>query len=279
VASLRRLFRLWLLYAWLDFTWVTHSLKFIIIFILSDALVGLTAVTGVWLLVERFGNIGGWSRDQIIFMLGYATLVRALLDVFFGYNVAFISRRVGRGQLDHALIQPLPVWLGLITDGFNPVSSCGALIPAIGLLLWSGRHLALPITPGWLALFAANVAASAGIVLMYTFIWGSLAFWAPRAAEEINSSTNRMLEQLKPFPLDGLGLGVTGSLLTLIPAGFVGWFPARALLGLDSHAYAAAITPVAALVFAAVAAWLFRKGMDNYARTGSQRYLSMGHRS
>jgi ABC-type uncharacterized transport system permease subunit len=114
---------------------------------------------------------------------------------------------------------------------------------------------------------------------MYTFIWGSLAFWAPRAAEEINSSTNHMLEQLKSFPLDGLGLGVAGSLLTFIPAGFVGWFPSRALLGIDSRAYAAAITPVAALIFAAVAAWLFRKGMDHYARTGSQRYLSMGHRS
>ena len=62
-------------------------------------------------------------------------------------------------------------------------------------------------------------------------------------------------------------------------AGFVAWLPSRALLGLDSHTYAVAVTPLAALAFVAVAIWLFRKGMTHYARTGSQRYLSMGHRS
>jgi ABC-2 type transport system permease protein len=279
VANLRRIGRLWLLYAWLDFAWVTRDLKTVLIYIVSDALVGVTAITGLLLLAERFGAIGVWSRDQIIFMLGYATLARGLIDVFFGYNVGFISRRVGRGQLDHALIQPQPVWLGLLTDGFNPISSSGELFPALALLLWSGRQLALTVTPGWLALFVGNLAASCAIILAYTFVWGSIAFWAPRAGEEINSSTNWMLEQLKSFPLDGLGSGLLGGLLSVIPAGFVAWLPSRALLGLDSHTYAVAVTPLAALAFVAVAIWLFRKGMTHYARTGSQRYLSMGHRS
>jgi ABC-2 type transport system permease protein len=279
VVEVRRILQLWLLYAWLDFTWVARDLQTVVIYVVSDALVGITAVTGVLLIAARFGTIGGWRRDQIIFMLGYAAIARGLVSVFFGYNVGFISRRVGRGQLDHALIQPQPVWLGLLTDGFNPISSSGELFPSLALLIWSGQRLALPLTAVWIGLFAINLVASCAIILAYTFSWGSLAFWAPRGAEEINSSTNRMLEQLKSFPLDGLGAGLVGGLLSLIPAGFVAWLPVRALLGIDQRPSALAFTPLAALGFISAAAWLFRKGLDHYARTGSQRYLSMGHRS
>jgi ABC-2 type transport system permease protein len=266
------------LYAWLDFTWCTRDLKFAGTYFIADVIINATTVTGVLLLAERFGGIGVWSRDQIIFMLGYGVLARGLVDVFFGYNVAFISRRLGRGQLDHALIQPQPIFVGLLTDGFNPISGGGSLVPAIGLLLWSGHRLGLELSLEWVALFATNLTASSAIILAFSFITGSLAFWAPRAAEEISSSTLRMLEQLKSFPLDGLGVHIVGGLLSVIPAGFVAWFPCRALLTMDSNEYAPAVTPIAALILAAIAVWVFRKGMTQYGRTGSQRYLSMGHR-
>ena len=275
---IRRIGRLWLLYAWLDFTWMTRDLKFFLTYFLSDLVLNVATVTGTLLLAERFAGIGRWTRDEIIFMLGYSILIRGIVDAFFGYNVAFISRRLGRGQLDHALIQPQPIWLGLLTDGFNPFGGSAGLFPGVGLMLWAGHNLGLAPSPGWLALFAGNAAASCAIILAYSFLWGSLAFWAPRAAEEVNSSTMRMLEQLKSFPLDGLGPGLLGGMLSIIPVGFVAWYPCRALLGLDPLGYATAITPLAALVLGGLAAWVFRKGLQHYGRTGSQRYLSMGHR-
>src|SRR5712692_2951604 len=209
---IRRLARLWLLYAWLDFTWMTRDLKLFLTFFASDLILNVATVTGTLLLAERFGGIGQWTRDQIIFMLGYSILSRGIVDTFFGFNVAFISRRVGRGQLDHALIQPQPVWLGLLTDGFNPFGGSASLIPAVGLLCWAGSHLMPVITPAWLGLFSANVVASCAVIMSFSFLWGSLAFWAPRAAEEINSSTMRMIEQLKTFPLDGLSPGLLGGM-------------------------------------------------------------------
>ena len=100
----------------------------------------------------------------------------------------------------------------------------------------------------------------------------------PRAAEEITSSTWRMIDQLKTFPLDGVGAVLATGLLTALPVGLVAWFPCRALLGLDPNPYAAGVTPLAAIIFVAIAIWVFRKGMQHYGHTGSQRYLSMGHR-
>jgi ABC-2 type transport system permease protein len=273
-----RLLRLWRLYAVLDFTFLMADLKLALTWYISDGIVNLASVMATLLLADRFAGIGAWGRDEVIFMLGYATVVSGLMNMLFGYNVLTISRRLGRGQLDHTLIQPQPIWLSLLTEGFMPFSGSPMLLPGIALLVWSAARLPLAITPGWLALLALNLAASSAIVLAFAFLWGSLAFWAPRAAEEISSSSIRLLYQLKAFPLDGLGPLLLSGMLTVLPVGFVAWYPCRALLGLDPSDWAGWVTPLAALIFAIATGWIFRKGMRYYGRTGSQRYSSLGHR-
>ena len=75
------------------------------------------------------------------------------------------------------------------------------------------RQLSAEMLGRW-AMFAANVLASIAIVLAFEYTWGSLAFWAPRAAEEINSDSWRLLTQLAPFPLDGMAGLALVSLVT-----------------------------------------------------------------
>ena len=93
----------WRVQAYLDFMWMTRDFKFFLINVVSDFILSLSGVMAVFLLAERFAGIGAWSQDQILFMLGYAALVQGLLEMFFSYNVLAVSRRIGRGQLDHTL--------------------------------------------------------------------------------------------------------------------------------------------------------------------------------
>jgi ABC-2 type transport system permease protein len=279
IGLLIRLLRLWKMYAALDFTLIMANMKLAVVWYLSDMVINLASVTALLLLAERFAGIGAWTKDQVIFMLGYTTTVSGLMNVLFGYNVLVISRRLGRGQLDHTLIQPQPIWVSLLTEGFTPFSGSSVLLPGIGLLIWAAYRLALPITPGWLALLLLNLAASSAIVMSFSFLTGSLAFWAPRAAEEISSSSTRLLTQLKVFPLDGLSPALLGGLLSVLPVGFLAWYPSRALIGLNSAGWAGWVTPLAALIFAAATSLIFGKGMRHYGRTGSQRYSNLGHRS
>lgn len=281
-----RLFRLWRLAAYLDFLWLARNPRHFLAYYLADGILNLAAITALLLLAERFAGIGAWSKSEVIFMLGYAAITGGLLDTFFNFNVAFISRRIGRGHLDHLLVQPTPLWLALLTEGFVPLSGSAMLLPGAGLMLWAGSRLGLAPGPAWLGLLALNLLASVAIALSFSTLWGSLAFWAPRAAEEVSTRAMRLLDQLKPFPLGGLPPALVTTLLTALPAGFLAWYPARALLALassDPHSalrtpHPALITPLAALLFALLAAWVFRKGMAAYGRTGSQRYLALGHR-
>jgi ABC-2 type transport system permease protein len=278
-ATLRRLLQLWRIYARTDLIWLLRNPTTVVTYLVADAIVGLSTATATFLLAARFDGIGRWTLAQIIFLLGYALVASGIPDVFFSFNVAYISRRIGRGQLDHVLIQPQPMWMALLTEGFAPFTTWMTLVPGIGILVWGVARLGRPITAGWLALLALNLVASVAIALAFNYLWGSLAFWAPRAAEEINSSTWRLLNRLTQFPLDGVGPLLVGGLLTVVPTGFLAWLPARALLGFARTGDVVWITPVAAVVFVAIAVWAFRRGLKHYGRTGSQRYLALGHRS
>ena len=257
---------------------VTQNIRLLVTWYTSDIIINVATISATLLLAERFAGIGVWSRDQVIFLLGYATLVMGIVGVFFNYNVLVISRRLGRGQLDHTLLQPQPLWMALLTEGFTPVSGSGALLTGMGLLIWAIHLLGVPVTPSWLALLVLNLFASVAVVLVFSFLWGSLAFWAPRAAEEVSSSAVHMLDQLKPFPLDGIGALLIGGLTTALPAGFVAWYPCRALLDLDQRPWGGFVTPFAALVLVVCMLWVFSQGMKQYGRTGSQRYSNFGHR-
>jgi len=275
---IKKLLCLWRVYAYLDFMLLTRDLRLFLNYFITDTLLNLAAVSGTFLLAERFAGLGMWSKPQVVFLLGYGMLVGGLINTFFSFNVLYISRRLGRGQLDHTLIQPQPLWLSLLTEGFMPLSGSAILLPAVGLLWWAGAELGLDPGAGWWALFAMQILASATIATAFSFLWGSLAFWAPRAAEEISSSALRIVYQLTPFPLDGSGPLLIGGLLSVLPIGFVAWYPCRFLLGLSPSPWDGALTPLAALFFALAAGLTFAKGKKHYERTGSSRYLSFGHR-
>jgi ABC-2 type transport system permease protein len=262
----------------MDLLWVGHDVRVALAWFTTDAVVNLAGAGAVFLLAERFAGIGSWSREQIVFMLGYAIVANGWPALLMGYNLLHISRRIGRGQVDHLLVQPQPLWQAFLTEGFMPLSGGLILLPGLALMVWAGRALGLAVTPGWLARLGLNLLASGTVLIAFSFLWGSLAFWAPRAAEEISSSAVDLISDLKSFPLHSATPLLAGVLLSVFPAGLVAWLPARHLLGHAPGLWDGLATPAAALLLAGLAAGAFRLGLREYARTGSQRYSDLGHR-
>lgn len=244
--------------------------------LLTDFVSYTAGIAAVLLLAQRFDGIAGWSKAELVFLVGFATTASALRQMFFNYNLSAISRRVGRGQLDHTLVQPQPLMLSFLTEGFSPFSALGTLVPG-GTLLISGTIAAdIAVTPSFLARTAVCLGASMTIVLATSFAIGAAAFWAPRGAEEISTRASSLLS-LTDFPLDPVPPPLRAVLLSVIPAGFIAWFPAGALLG-RRPPWQWILVPAVAFVTALVATTIFRKGLRHYARTGSSRYSTFGHR-
>jgi len=272
-----QLLRRFYVQAYLDFMFMTRDIRFFCVCAVSDVVGSLSRVMAVFLLAERFDGIGQWGHEQILFMLGYATLVNGLLDMFFGYNILGISRRLGRGQLDHSLVQPQPLWMTLLTEGFTPVIGLFPVVAGIAVVAWAlSGPLDVAAAPLWWACFALQLVASCLVVVSFSFLWGTLAFWSPVGAEEISSRVNRVARQLTVFPLDSLSPWLTQVALLALPLGFVVWYPSRVLLGLPGaspwHA------PLFAGALSLLTAFIFSRGLRHHERTGSQRYRDFGHR-
>jgi len=278
-ANIRQLFQLWGIYAKLDLLWFLRDTKYCVLNILADTVSTLAAVSGVFLLAQQFGNIGGMDRNQILFMLGYASLVDGVIQMFFSMNnIAWISRIIGRGQLDHRLIQPVPLWMQFLTEGFIPVSGNSGLLCGIGITAYALFQLG--IVPGlfWVLALAGSVLLSVAVILSFSYITSSLAFYAPVAGEEISTTALSFFGTLKTVPLGGLAMPVKAVLSTVLPIGLTAWFPANVLLGQSPQGLFRGLPVLVTIILALAAATLFRKGMKYYAKSGSIRYLDRGHR-
>lgn len=228
------------------------------------------------LVALRFGHVGPWPATAVVFMLAYGAAVSSMMDAL-GDSPWRMSYYIGRGRLDHFLVQPQPLWRTLLTDGFTPFDFWPVLTLGVVLMAWSAVRLHVAAGPGWLGLLALNLLASIVIQTAFLYAWGCLAFWAPRGAEEISSMASRLVGDLS-FPLDPVPRPLRAVLVTVVPSGLLSWFPARALLRVAGAGPGDVwLTPLAAVVLGAVALAVFRLGLRRYRRTGSWRYVD-GHR-
>ncbi len=298
LTHIRTLLRLYRLYGTMDLVWFLRDTKYCFIYMLSDLICSLSSICGIFLLSKNFGGFGGMSSDEVLFMLSYATVVNGIYMMFFiGNNTGMVSRIIGRGQLDHCVIQPVPVWIQLLTQGFSPVSSCFTLITGMGMTAYCVKRMSqvLTATPGWWVLFILNTIASCLIIMAVIYLVSCLAFYAPAAAEEIAQSGHDLFS-INTYPLGSLGKRERNLFCLFIPIGLTAWLPSQGLIdlgkslhisatnaGLPSHTFlpldpALMAAPCMALLLISITALLFKKGMNYYATNGSPRYSGFGHR-
>lgn len=244
---------------------------------LTDFLWHSGAMLAPILVAVRFGHIGSWPVAAVVFMLAYGAAVSSVMDAL-GDSPWHLSQRIGRGQLDHSLLQPQPLWRILLTEGFTPFDFWPVLTLGVVLMGWSAARLHVLASAGWFGLLALNLLASVAVETAFLYAWGSLAFWAPRGAEEVSAAASGLIGDLS-FPLDPVPGALRVVLVTAVPSGLLSWLPSRALLHIaGAGAVDAWLTPLAAIVLGAFAVILFRLGLRNYRRTGSMRYTDFGHR-
>jgi ABC-2 type transport system permease protein len=248
-----------------------------IAYTLTDFIWHSGAMLAPILVAVRFGHIGPWPVAAVVFMLAYGAVVASLMDVL-GDGPWHMSQRIGRGQLDHSLLQPHPLWRVFLSDGFTPFDFWPVLTLGLTLLVWSSARMHVTASPGWLGLLAVNLLASIVVQTSFLYAWGCVAFWAPRGAEEISSAAARLVTQVS-FPLDPAPRALRVVLVSAVPSGLLSWLPARALLRVAGAGPGDVwLTPLAAIVLGAVALLLLRLGLRHYRRTGSSRYTDHGHR-
>lgn len=233
----------------------------------------MVVVDLIWIAIEfslfsviyaNVPTLGGWTQAQVYFFLGIFFASDALFTMFFAANFWRFSDLVNKGELDILLTKPVhPLFLAFsrwmqLTALFNIVF--GLLIVAryaepagfAGGLQWVALG-------GWLL-----VGVTVAFLLRFAFsIW---AFWTERAW-----ALSRLYYQFFTFatkPDTIYPKAIRYGILTVLPFGFIGSVPARALLrGLSSREYA--LLAVVIVGFAVFNGLLWRAGLRRYQSASS----------
>ncbi len=277
--KIKKHFELLKLYGKMDLAMLLRDTKFALLNLLADTVSNISAITGIFLLAWRFDGIGDMNKHEVLFMLAYITIVTGVYQAFCSMNnVGHISRRIGRGQLEHMMLQPLSFKTQLFTEGFIPFTGSGNLIIGFALLTYTIHELGLIITWWWVLSLVANILITIAIILSQSYLFSSAAFYAPVSAEEISTYVIDLGGDLSKYPLSGMPKAVQIPLLSIFPSGLLGWFPTMVLLGKDTLGLPEYFPLIILLILFILARFLFKKGLKHYVRTGSNRYLPHGHR-
>ena len=130
-----------------------------------------------------FGNvdhIGGWTKWEVVLLIGTHQIIAQLFQAFFFVNVANIPELVRTGKLDSILVLPIDGQFAVSTKQFGLDSVINA---ALGGVVVCVSLFKLSVVPNPLSILLYLVASCFGIAVHYTIMLGLTAFrfWIVRA--------------------------------------------------------------------------------------------------
>lgn len=246
-----------------------------LVWMFGELVLAISSIVPSLAMAFALGRIGEWTRDDLVFLAGFVLTARGLAQVAGAGNILMISRKIGRGQLDHNLLQPLPLWKSLIVEGFGSLDLIVSQLFGVACLCWGLTYVARGSAAWWLALII-NVLSAATLIICTQYLWGTLAFYAPQSAEEIDTITDSAIGQLSVLPLTSMVSFARIVLSSVLPAGMIGAVPVFQLL--HAHGWELYAAPLFTVVFAVITLLIFRQGLIHYGKYSVSRYSSFGHR-
>jgi ABC-2 type transport system permease protein len=217
-----------------------------------------------WVLMQRTPSLRGWRLADIQVLFGVVAAGYGVTVTLAG-GVRYLGQAIEDGLLDTLLTQPKPVLMHALGLRLQP-SGFGDVLSGVLFVLSSGQASWRTAPVVVLAIVASAVVFGAcGIVFF------SLAFWVGRVETAARQVWELLLTfSLYPEPLFGGTLRL--ALFTVLPAGFVGYLPARVVR--DGSVQNVAVLVLGAVVYLALAIQVFERGLRRYA-SGS-RFSTFG---
>ena len=137
-------------------------------------------LTFMSVLYSHTDSIAGWSKWEVVLLVGCSNFIQQLFTAFFLTNLTDISEHIRTGKLDFMLLLPVNtrflISLRKVDLGAYLNSAC-----AVVVMVYAAHRLQLVPTAAQFAGFALMVAA--GLLVHYSlmFLLSSIAFWTVRA--------------------------------------------------------------------------------------------------
>ena len=236
----------------------------------------------VWSLVELFwmsvnlltisviyqhtDAIAGWSKYQMILLVGTSLLIQRFLMGFFWSSIFEMGRNVRTGNFDFFLAQPGNVMFMATTRKLDPDGLVNSIVAA-GVVIYAANQLGLHPGFGDIALYAFLVACGVAIHYSILLLSVSLVFWLT-SAQGVEGTYFTLME-FSRLPREAFKSIATRFLFVwALPVVVVSNTPARTLFDGFNLTRVLWLFGVAVAWFA-LAAFVFHRGLRRYASASS----------
>lgn len=219
-----------------------------------------SALAVVQLVFTRTDDLAGWSRTEVIVLVGTFQFMSGLKATFLDPNLAFFAvRGIREGRLDVYLLQPAP---SLFLASFGIASPLNLIQSGLGLgvvglgISQSGTGVSPLGVAGWLLFVAIGVA----VAWMLGVLVGCLAFWAPRLELEVMYSS---FWQLARYPVQVYRGPLRFILTYVFPMVLISTTPSHVLMnGIEPRTFVASVGAAGFAVAIGTGVW--RLGLRRY---------------
>lgn len=237
---------------------------------LAAKLVGYVSEYAViWLLLERFNSIAGWTLPEVLLLHSLNVISYTLAASFVFHVAANIESYVVSGELDTVLLKPIHplVWL---SGFFYSPTYISQTVLGLVVLSVAAAQLNVHWSVGTVARLGVALLGASCLQAALFLVASSVTFWTIRGRSIASAVLS--LRDLVSFPISIYGPGIRFLLTFIVPVAFINYYPAGLLLDRPEYADAAplvALAPFVGLGLLAIALWLWERALRAYSGSGS----------
>ncbi|WP_407673220.1 ABC transporter permease [Paenibacillus alkalitolerans] len=231
----------------------------------SDLLFLTMNLLFIVVIFQHTDELGGWTREQIIFVYGYFMVPWGVFAAVFNLW-GFTERYIVKGEMDRVLTRPFHNLAQLLLENMDPSSLSSAVI---GFAIMAYSWPSLGVELDWwdplvfVLLVLGSVAIYGGIYIALT----SLSFFTDAPTGILPLMWN--IQSYGRYPINIYNKILQFVLKWIIPFAFVGFYPAAFFLEAEALQWMALLTPVVGAVFLTLGVMLWNYGVRRYRGAGS----------
>lgn len=207
-----------------------------------------------WIYFSNFSSIKGWTLSDIACLYGIVSGAYGIFCLFFG-GAKFLARMIYEGDLDAIILRPQGLIFQILSAKSVP-SGWGDILSSCVFFTISGY-----ISFKTIAILPLLIASATIIITSFGIIVDSLAFWIGNS-HALSKQIFEFLLTFSNYPKTIYVGSLKYFLLTVIPSGFIGFFPVEALRDLSLWKVGSILCFACGYAF--LAKYLFYKGLKNY---------------
>jgi ABC-2 type transport system permease protein len=189
------------------------------------------AYASIWVMLNRFGSLGGWDWSEMALLLSFHLLAYSLGAMLSFVQFRNLEEMVRLGTFDVLMVKPISPWVYLTFGGLNLVGYSGHIALAVGLMVWA--LLQVPVDWSlWSAIYLVLSLISAAMVTAAVMTMISVAALVLVQSSYLYSIFFGFWT-LGRYPLSIFPAALQWMMVTIVPLGFMNYVPVAVFLGKD----------------------------------------------